>query len=669
MRKCLLLVALLICAQWTDLAAQSLFELPSDTVCVRQPVQLKNNASASSYYWGFCSGYLLNPVQVANAGAGFGLNAPSSIEVMKDGNNYYGFVVNRGTGELTRLSYGASLANTPTITNMGDLEGNIPDTPNNLFLMKDGSNYFMFLTGNTGSNSSLTRIDFGTSLGNTPNSVSFGNIGGLLNKPTGIFVAKDGANYYGYIVNADDDKMLRLSFGSNVSLTPTVTDLGLLGGAFSGASDMTGLIDNGFWYLFVLNENNNTFTRVDFGNTLANNPAIVSYGNLNGTLINPSSLTIARDCGLIYAYITNRLSNELVKVEIPNFTGVYTATNLSGFAGAFRGPSDVSRVIRERDNLYAFVVNEIDGTITTLTFPQCTNSSIQSSTAATPPAYTYDVPGLYNIYLAINEGMPDAAVECQQIAVLPIPPMSISNDTTICQGDTALLHIQSPDAMSYTWRPDYNITSLTGMNVKVYPEYTVEYGILIPYPNGCIVDTNITVTVHKNKADAGPDRTIADGSSVLLGGPLTTKGSQYTYTWFPDQYIETPFNPITRATPANDLTYYLMVRDNNGCVDVDTVIVKVDCNDLNLPNAFAPESSNGSNNTFGLMNNQIVQLNYFRIFDRWGREVFKTTDPTKRWDGTVGGEPAALGVYVWEADGFCISQKRFTRSGNVTLIR
>lgn len=668
MRKCLLLVALLICAQWTELAAQSLFELPSDTVCVRQPIQIKSNASASSYYWGFCSGYLRNPVQVSNQGGAFGLSAPGDIEVMKDGDNYFGFIINRGTGELTRLNYGTSLGNTPSVTNLGNLENNIPTSPNNLYLMKDGSNYFMFLTGGSGVTSSLSRIDFGTSLGNVPNSVSFANLGGLLDKPTGIFVAPDAGSYYGYVVNAGNNTLLRLSFGSNISLTPTVTDLGTFGGEFSGASDMTGVLDHGFWYLFVTNETSSTLTRVDVGNTLANNPAVIPYGDLGGRLINPSSITIVRDCDIIQGYITNRLNGDLIRVDIPNFIGTFNAANL-GFSTNFAAPSGISRIIREKDNLYAYVVNEVDATITRLTFPQCTNASIQSSTTATPPVYSYSTPGLYNIYLAVNEGLPDARVECQQIRVLPIPGLTISDDTTICQGDTAFLRVQSSGALSYTWSPDYNINKTTGMLINAFPDYTVEYRVVIPYPYGCIVDTSVVVNVNKNKADAGPDRVIADGSSVILGGPLTSVGSQYTYTWFPDQYMETPYNPVTKVTPSSDLTYYLMVRDNNGCSDIDTVVVKVDCNDLNLPNAFAPESTTGANATFGLMNHQIVQLNYFRIFDRWGREVFRTTDPTKRWDGKVAGEPAALGVYVWEADGFCTSQKRFTKSGNVTLIR
>ena len=670
MRKCLLLVALLICAQWTELGAQALFEIPSDTVCVRQNIQITNHATnASTYYWGFCSGYLANPEVVTNLGTGFGLDQPSSIELMRDGDNYYAFAVTRGTGNLIRLSYGTSLSNTPTVTNLGNLEGNIPVTPNNLYLMKDGTNWFMWLTGGSGASSSLTRIDFRNSLANTPNSVSFGNLAGLLNEPSGVFVSGDAGNYYGYITNKGDNKLLRLSFGSNISFTPTVTDLGIFGGAFGGPSDMYGVLDNGFWYLFITNETASTLTRVDVGNTLANNPAIVQVSSVGGALINPSSITIIRDCDLTHAYITNRLSNELVKVEMPTLTGPYTATNLGGFTGAFNSPADISRVIREKDNLYSFVVNTGDNSITQIKFPQCANSNVQSSTSVLPPPFQYDLPGYYNIYLAINEGMPDAQVQCTQVRVLPIPPITLSKDTTICQGDTASLFIISPDALSYTWRPNYNITDTIGNHTQVYPEYTVPYFINIPYPDGCIVDTFITVNVHKNHADAGPDRTLADGSGVLIGGPLTTKGPQYTYTWFPNQYMENAYVPVTRVNPASDITYYLEVRDIYGCVDIDTMVVHVNCNDINLPNAFAPESHDGNTNTFGLLNRQIVQLNYFRIFDRWGKQVFSTTDATKRWDGMVNGEPAPLGVYVWEADGFCISQRRFTKSGNVTLIR
>jgi gliding motility-associated-like protein len=35
-----------------------------------------------------------------------------------------------------------------------------------------------------------------------------------------------------------------------------------------------------------------------------------------------------------------------------------------------------------------------------------------------------------------------------------------------------------------------------------------------------------------------------------------------------------------------------------------------------------------------------------RIFDRWGKEIFYTTDINQGWDGYFKGEPVPDGVYV-----------------------
>ena len=178
------------------------------------------------------------------------------------------------------------------------------------------------------------------------------------------------------------------------------------------------------------------------------------------------------------------------------------------------------------------------------------------------------------------------------------------------------------------------------------------------------------VTVSKIVADAGPDRILADGSSTILGGPGTTLGSQYTYEWTPDIGFIGPRNqPVTNARPPYDITYYLNITNTDGCKTIDTVQVTMPCDDIHLPNAFKPASAFNAGK-FGLLNQQFVKINYFKIFDRWGKEVFTTTDPQGKWDGNVDGKEAPLGVYVWEVDANCANtQQRYRRSGTVTLIR
>lgn len=671
MRKCLILTSLLLAAIVPSLRAQSLFNAP-DTVCIRQPIQLENLATGSnSYYWSFCSGSLLYAPSGTDLGTGMGLSNATAVEIARDGSNYYGFVANRATGELLKLSFGDDLGSVPVVTNMGDLNNTFPDSVNALYVVQAGNNWHLFAAGgSTQANSTLARFDFGTSLANTANGVNFGNPGNMLNAPEGLFIAQEGSNWYGYTINTNGgESLVRITIGANISTTPTLLALGNFGG-MTTPSDFAAIQSGGNWYLFVTNSTINTITRIDLGNSLINAPSGTDIGNLGGRLFNPSGIAISRDCSAAAAIITNGLSNDMVRLDLTAPAGPYTATPLANPGGTLATPLAISGILRDKDDLYAFVSNGNDR-LAQVAFAQCNSSSVVTSSAANPPVYSYSSPGTYNVTLTVNDGQPNMQVECKQIVALAIPPFTVSPpDTVLCQGDSIWLVVQSPGALSYTWRPYYNMSDTVGVTVRVWPEYTVPYRIHIPYANGCIVDTVINVEVYKNKADAGPDRTLLDGAHTLLGGPLTTVGNRYTYTWTPPDFLSSTTDPNPTATPAYDFTYYLEVTDDHGCRDIDTVVVLTSCNDLNLPNAFAPESaSTTGSNTFGILNKQIVKLNYFRVFDRWGKKVFETTNAAEAWDGKVDGSFAPLGVYVWVAEGYCVSGRKFKRSGNVTLIR
>lgn len=670
MRKCLVFVALLLVSQLNYIKAQDLFSVP-DTVCIRQPVNITSNISASTYYWGFCSGYLFDQPQGQNLGLDTTLSNPNAIVIERDGGNYFGFVANETNNTLVRLSYGSSLGNTPAREIIGDLNNTMPAGPTKMFLMKDGNgDWFMFITGGTDiSNSSLARVDFGKSLANTPNSVNFGNLGGVLNGPRGIFIQEVGGSYLGFLVNNFDNKLIKLSFGNNISLTPIITDMGQ-GFGFSSATDMIPVVENGMWYAFAVNAGNNALSRLVFGPSLNNTPLASTIAIGGNPLKSPSSITFMRDCDRFHFFVTNEIGNSLTRIDAPSVAfGPYFGTEYVN-VGALNTPTSITRFVRERDDLYAYVTNSADNSITRVSFPQCTSATVVSATTNRPPVFSYSTPGRYNVYLAVDEGLPTMRVQCKQIDVLPIPPLEMSQDTIICQGDVITLSIRSQTGLSFNWRPDYNLSPKSdSFDIRVAPEFATDYRVVVPYASGCIVDTGVFVDVSKNKADAGPDRVLGDGARTMLGGPMTTESPEHTYTWLPNQFISDLSVPNPVVNPPYDYTYYLEVRNAFGCYDIDTVVVRVTCNNLNLPNAFSPESGNPGSNRFGVLNRQIVKLNYFKIFDRWGKLVFETTDVTREWDGRVNGEPAPFGVYVWEADGFCIENKRFKRSGNVTLIR
>lgn len=677
MRKSLLSVVFLIGSFMSSVNAQEdLFEAP-DTVCVKQPIQLVSNfPDKQSHYWGFCSGYIYNNPTGLKID-GLGLNSPGGIEVAKnDDGNYYGFVIDPGNKTFKRLNFGTSLSNTPIVTDFGDMDGVLPDDISSMYMVRDPEDqrWYLFITaGFSQANSTLGRIDFGTSLANTPNIVTFGNLDNKLNVPRGVFVAKEGNKWYGFFVNYGLSQLMRFDMDTNISLTPAITEVVPVNGVLSGPTDIGAIMDNGQWYFFVTNENGSSIARVDMGTTLTTTaPADVIISNSLVDLDAPSSIMLLRDCGRIYAFVTSKGGHALIRVEMQTVEGPYTSTDFAnlGATGQILAPTSISRVVRDRDNVYAFVSNEANNSITRVLFEQCSASNIQYSLTNRPPEYRYTDTGTFNIYYALNEGEPDMQVQCKLIRVLPTPALIMTNDTTICQGDTAYLKVISINAISYSWSPNYNISSPDRNEIKVWPEVTTAYTLRMPFPVGtCVVDTTVNVTVKKLKADAGPDRTIGDGGTTLLGGPMTSQRLDYLRKWTPEQYIDDVYSFNPTVSPPHDFTYYLTVVDSSGqCSVTDTVVVLVTCDDMNLPNAFMPETS-GPRSKFGLMNRQIAKLDKFNIYDRWGKLVFSTTDMTKGWDGTISGEKAAMGVYVWEVDAFCLSGKRINKTGNVTLIR
>ncbi|MBL7963975.1 MAG: CotH kinase family protein [Flavobacteriales bacterium] len=89
-----------------------------------------------------------------------------------------------------------------------------------------------------------------------------------------------------------------------------------------------------------------------------------------------------------------------------------------------------------------------------------------------------------------------------------------------------------------------------------------------------------------------------------------------------------------------------------------------------VPNAFTP-NGDGNNDVWLPLGNAVDPTNYnLQVFDRWGRLIFESKDPRMGWDGTLGGQPSPIGVYVYRAHVVdATTQKVQDLSGHVTLLR
>lgn len=94
-----------------------------------------------------------------------------------------------------------------------------------------------------------------------------------------------------------------------------------------------------------------------------------------------------------------------------------------------------------------------------------------------------------------------------------------------------------------------------------------------------------------------------------------------------------------------------------------------DGENANIPTGFTP-NGDGRNDVFKPLGSAEFASEYqFTIFNRWGQEVFRSTDPLIGWDGSFKGSQALTGVYAYVITYKNAFGESKIAKGNVTLTR
>lgn len=93
-------------------------------------------------------------------------------------------------------------------------------------------------------------------------------------------------------------------------------------------------------------------------------------------------------------------------------------------------------------------------------------------------------------------------------------------------------------------------------------------------------------------------------------------------------------------------TYKVKVTASNSiCSYSDSISVIVSTSDIKAPNVFTP-NGDGYNDEFRVAYKSIISFQCW-VYNRWGRQVYTWTDPTKGWDGKINGVDAKPGPYFY----------------------
>lgn len=159
-------------------------------------------------------------------------------------------------------------------------------------------------------------------------------------------------------------------------------------------------------------------------------------------------------------------------------------------------------------------------------------------------------------------------IDSIEITIDALPTINISNDTSICLGDT--IEIIASGGVQYQWLNIDSISNTTIPNPNIWPSLTSSYDVKVTAGNNCFDTATIDITINQLPSIfAGNDQDICIGDSTSLNA----NGTAVSYSWN---------NGIINGVlfeVAQTQNYILTGTDNNFCSNTDTVTV----NSVNLP--------------------------------------------------------------------------------------
>ncbi len=260
-----------------------------------------------------------------------------------------------------------------------------------------------------------------------------------------------------------------------------------------------------------------------------------------------------------------------------------------------------------------------------------------------------------------------------KVTIEPVPVVNIyTEDTTICL--SAPMQITSdvqPDTFSqynYVWTPTVGLDNPFAQEPFFFASIPTDYKyvLAVQTPLGCTGTDSITIRSKPSAEliNVTADTIVKYGTSLQLNA----NGGDY-YVWTPTAFLDFPNTSDPTATPLDSITYQVIGVNQFGCKDTAYVHVDVDFNMVEIiPNAFTP-NGDGRNDVFGVWNIRFQSLQEFRVFNRYGQEVFSTTNPQEGWNGTYQGIPQDIGVYHYLIRVALPGGKVKLYKGDVTLIR
>lgn len=196
--------------------------------------------------------------------------------------------------------------------------------------------------------------------------------------------------------------------------------------------------------------------------------------------------------------------------------------------------------------------------------------------------------------------------------------------------------------------------------LTVYPNYDHHFDVVACDSmmwNGQIYWQSGTYTQHLVSSNGCDSTVTKDVQVVNTALELLNHTSDFCENYSADLEVITELEHIRWSTGeenvysivAHHSGAYVVTANTAHCEAFARMVIPSCAFNLYIPNAITPSLEDGNNDCFFLPDGMLSQIETFeiRIFDRWGRMVFQSTNPRFRWDGREKGKLRPNNTYTY----------------------
>lgn len=237
------------------------------------------------------------------------------------------------------------------------------------------------------------------------------------------------------------------------------------------------------------------------------------------------------------------------------------------------------------------------------------------------------------------------------VTVIPYPIVELGNDTTLCHQDVLNLKVDSHPSVKYLWQDSLFSNERNINDEGLYWLESTNWK--------CKTRDSINVNYYPSLVKSWNDDTILCHRESLF---LDAQTPNATYLW-------QDFSTSSNYEITEEGLYWVEVT-NSECFFIDSIQVELDyCKVIiDMPNVFTPNNDQ-VNDSFEPTNFEGIKAVTFVIYNRWGKEVFRTTNLLEGWNGMNNEKSCLDGIYFWNIDFVGLKEQEGNLKGYVMLIR